>query len=304
MAVRYRIFLSDIAWRKHFLRACPIFFSVIAEFVAKQSVKPSNVYLLDATNFSMQGSGTEGRVHLQLSLDAGTPVFEKITNARAPESVKNFSIRPGAVYLADRIYGTASQFAHLYAHGADFAIRVSLQSIKLYRDEVCRERIDHAELLHGDRFTKKCYFTFQNKVYDLCLIGEKLPEAKRERAEQRARYDSARKGRKLRSATVVLSHWMILARPGYYASHAEDQLMQSIAFYRKRWQIELAFKRGKTCLRLHRIRRGSFAYASAVISAWAALMLLIGFLQASCSSFLNSSLFNSFSLFALSLAFA
>ncbi len=96
MAVRAHVHMSDIAWRKHFLVAAPIFLETAQEFFAEKyssTLDGAQIYLLDATNFSMEGkTKTELRVHTQLSLSTGIPIFGKITDQYTGESVSHFKI--------------------------------------------------------------------------------------------------------------------------------------------------------------------------------------------------------------------
>lgn len=111
---RYDVKLSVTAWKKQIYKATPILRRIVEEYMAKQGTSVCKVqeqrrgYALDATAFSVEGSnGTSTRVHSQVSLSDGLCRYEKITDEHEAESVKNFRIEVGALYLADRAYTTA-----------------------------------------------------------------------------------------------------------------------------------------------------------------------------------------------------
>ncbi len=302
MAVRAHVHMSDIAWRKHFLVAAPIFLETAQEFFAEKyssTLDGAQIYLLDATNFSMEGKAkTELRVHTQLSLSTGIPIFGKITDQYTGESVSHFKIQEKCVYLADRAYGKASQLAYLIEHHANFVIRITPQMIRLHKDADCKEKLAFSELLSCQRFTQVCYFKQCSKVYSVLLIGERIPLEKREQARKRAEYESKRKKRATNSLTLDLSEWLIVATPLNFSQKTNPY--ELLKLYRSRWQIELFFKRAKTHLKLHRIHKGSHQYAQAIVAVWFAVAMFIGVAQSIIFPLLkhNISLFNSFSLFS------
>ncbi len=306
MAMREGVQMSDISWRKHFLKAAPIFLEVAQELFTEthtDSTEMPPIYLLDATNFSMEGGNqTELRVHTQLSLNTGVPIFGKITDQHIGEAVSHFDIQEHALYMADRAYGKASQLAYLLEHKANFVIRITPQMIRLYKDSTCKDRLSCSKLLTGESFTRISYFSYNKKVYSVLLVGERIPEQKREQARKRAEHESKRKNRNTNPATLALAEWMIVAAPVKLSMQVDAY--QLLKLYRSRWQIELFFKRAKTNLTLRRIHKGTHKYAQAVVSVWFAIALIIGVAQLIIAPLLhcNPSLFHSFFLLSSLLA--
>ncbi|MBQ8401431.1 MAG: hypothetical protein IJX14_05830, partial [Clostridia bacterium] len=67
--------------------------------------------------------------------------------------------------------------------------------------------------------------------------------------------------------------------------------------YRKRWQIELHFKRSKSLLRFHSLRRCGTVYAYNIVMAWVAVSALVYSLFAVCYDFFSFDI-SEFNLFS------
>lgn len=192
MDCRYNVKLSVTAWKKQLYRAIPILRRIVKEYMAKhvmsacQAQGQRKAYALDATAFSSEGhSGTSTRVHSQVALMDGLCRYDKITDEHGAESVKNFPIEAGALYLADRAYAKAQQIAWMIDHQADLLFRFSPKHVALYRDPACTRRLDVDPLLDCGMFSRICYIQYQKKVYQVRLMGKQLPEEARAAAEKK-----------------------------------------------------------------------------------------------------------------------
>ena len=95
---------------------------------------------------------------------------------------------------------------------------------------------------------------------------------------------------------MIFAKWLFLATSLSDVIPAE----QIVSAYRKRWQIELHFKRSKSLLRFHRLRRCSYNYAFSIVSIWLAVTAFVYLLFNTLFSRIcrDISSFNVFSLFA------
>lgn len=272
MAVLYGIKMSDTAWKKQLSKFAPAFLEAaqaIFERKLRSSGMPQQVGL-DATHFSMEGKdGSIFRVHTSMFLELKTVDQLILTDQHVAESVKNFLLRDGCCYLADRAYGNAPQMAHMMERGVDFIFRISPSRVKLFADAACRERIDCRTLLSGEAFSICCFFQYRHKVYPIQLVGSILPVEKRDAAQKRAKRKSGKRQHKIKPETLIWANWMLLATslpdPGPHIYEA----------YRLRWQIELFFKTAKSLLNFHKLRRCSIRCASSVIMIWMAFVFCI-----------------------------
>ena len=91
------------------------------------------------------------------------------------------------------------------------------------------------------------YFRFGERVWPIRLCAVRKSQAAAERAQRKARRKAQRKQHRLRADTLALSEYLLvvtnLEPQGWNAAHV-------LELYRCRWQVELAFKRLKSLLKL------------------------------------------------------
>lgn len=292
---RYHVHMSDTAWKKQFTKIAPIFLSTVMACCqkAEKSTETAqrHIYAIDATDFAAHGSpSTVIRVHTVLSLTDCLHFYSRLSDNHTAESVCHFPIEKGALYLADRGYGYASQLSCMIENQADFIFRISLRKIKLYQDESCLSRLDGKALLGTGETDCICYFQYQHSIYRVRLIAAPIPTEKREAAEKRVRRNACRKQSKISDSTVFFANWLILLT-SLPSSVSASVILRS---YSSRWQIELFFKRAKSILRFRVIRRSSASFQRTAVSLWLSIAYLLSSVLALWHP--PSSLFNSFSL--------
>jgi len=303
MACLYDVVMSDTAWRKQMLKAAPILMEwVLAQEGIADTKEPDDTvlgctaaYAIDATDLPVQGGdATSRRVHTMFSLREGRCVYTEVTDRHGGESLTRFPLRPGALYFADRAYGRTPQLAYAMEQKAHVVIRISPHLVAFYTAPDCRKKLSFPSLLNGETFSTTAYFKSNKKLYQIRLLGAKLPEEKRAAAEKRLRQRASRKQCTLAESTIKYAEWVILA------TTLPDLLSDAeiLGAYHLRWQIELHFKRVKSLLNFHKLRRSCDAYKNGIVSLWRALSFLISFLQLRLLRLTNFSIsdFNAFSL--------
>ncbi len=303
MACLYHVVMSDTAWRKQFLKAAPI----LVEWVLAQQGRTepedsggtvlgcTDVYAVDATDLPVQGGdATSRRVHTVFSICERRCVCTDITDRHGGESLTRFPLRPGALYFADRAYGRTPQLAYAMEQKAHVVTRIAPNQVAFYTAPDCREKISFPSLLNGEAFSTVAYFKWKQKVYRIRLLGAKLPEEKREATEKRLRRKANRNQRRLSEDTVRYAGWVFLGTTLPDAC-TDAEILEA---YRLRWQIELHFKRIKSLLNFHKIRRSSDIYKNGIVSLWLTISFLISCVQLWVLHLTNFSIsdFNAFSL--------
>ena len=314
MARNYGIVMSDTAWKKQF-KKCAVWFLQIAKnlFSEELSRHPNGktilnyakVYAVDATEIPQEGQkNTNIRIHTTYSLTQNCVTETVISDNHTAESILHTTLEEGSLYLADRGYGRATQFAALLETGADFIIRIAPTNIRLYTDETCRNRVEFSVLLSGtaaERLSLHCWFRVRKKVYPLRITASRIPEEQTEAAEKRVRAKASKSGRKILETTILFSRWVVLASSLPTAIKGRDLFH----VYRLRWQVELFFKRCKSLLNFHKLRKSNSDYLFAVASDFLAIVYLVSSLVSRFSELFSlTSLFDSFSLALFSLFFA
>ncbi len=315
MAQKHGIVMSDTAWKKQFKKCAGWFLKIAKEVFSEEVSQQPNgrtilnyakVYAVDATELPQEGkTNTNIRIHTSYSLTRNCVSETVLSDNHTAENVSCFSLEKGALYVTDRGYGRTTQFTALLDAGADFIIRITPSHVKLYTDKNCKVRVNFASLLKNssDKCFSRCFWfrTRGKKVYPLRITASKIPDERIEAAEKRVHSKAIKSQCKLSENTILFSHWIILASSLPTAIKGRDLLY----VYQLRWQIELFFKRCKSLLEFHKLRKSSTEYLFAAASDFLAVVYLVSSLAIQISYFLSfPSLFHSFSLALHSLFFA
>ena len=187
---------------------------------------------------------------------------------------------------------------YMIANNAEFVFRFSPSQVKLFKDIDCTEKINFKSYLSNRDTVSSVYCFFKGKkdVLKIRVIISPIPEEKAANAVIKAKKKSVKKQNKVSKDTLTYATWLFLATSLPDIIHSEE----IVSAYRKRWQIELHFKRSKSLLRFHRLRRCSYDYAFSIVSIWLAVTAFVYSLLTALHSrsFLDISTFNTFSLFA------
>ena len=205
---------------------------------------------------------------------SGKPKFEAvIKDIHTGESTKLFDIESKSLYFADRAYGKTPQMGYILKNGADFVFRVSPSQVCLYSDRECKTKLYLKEHLTSSDtlLSVSCFFKAEGNVYPLRIIASPLPLRERSRAIDKVKKKAVKKQRKIQNSTILYAGWLFLASSLPTTITDED----IVAAYRKRWQIELHFKRAKSLLGFHSLRRCGFKYAYNIVMAWVAVSAFI-----------------------------
>lgn len=276
MALDYGIVMSDTAWKKQLKKCAPVFFEIAQELlrrrVAEKSVENINLMAIDATDIPKEGhQGTEIRLHCTFSLDTATLEQVHQTDKYGPETVKNFDLSTECCYLADKAYGKATQIEHMFQSETYFLFRISPSLIRLYSDKTCKNRLDFQKLMKNDLFETVCYVKCGQTYNEIRLIGSHLPPEERDAARKRAKEKSVKNQRHIMDVTMQYAEWLFLV-----TNLPNDYLCDELAaLYYGRWQIELMFKRAKSQLNFHVIRKGSESYSKMVTLLWIAIACVL-----------------------------
>lgn len=306
MSCVYGVTMSDTAWKKQLTKVAPVFASAAMRYIAHKGTEIpvsesvlgySSAYALDATVIPAEGkSGTVFRLHTQYSLVKNVAAKIHVTDCYSAESVEHYDIASGALYLADRAYGRASQFAHMMDKQADFIFRISYRGVKLFDDATCTNRVNFKSLLRDKKTSVYCYFEFKKTVYRIRLIAAPIPVEKHDSVEKRVRRKAARKQHSISDTSVKFSKWVILATS--LTDISDEAILDT---YRLRWQIELFFKRAKSLLHFHKLRRSTAPYMQTAVLLWVAVVFSVSALALSLSPCFRFDI-SPFNLFSLSVS--
>lgn len=265
MAVHYKVQISHTGWRKWLVKLAEILEKYMEGRTKKTSGKKQEeaIHAIDATSIPMEGAGEQARYHCVIDVGDGLPVQTLLSDQHKAESACFVNVQKKKLYLADRAYGRSKSIAHMADGKADFIFRMSPSQISLYSDEKCKQNLKVSELLTGDAVHVPCWCRYHRRVYKVTLAGQKLPANEGELAQKRARKNAVRRQQKIKPETLLYAQWILVL-----TSLEEETPENVLETYRKRWQIELFFKRGKSGLLFRKFRFSGNEYRHTVASLW------------------------------------
>ena len=236
------------------------------------------VVAVDATMIASPGGQSKPYRVLHTAYDVGSQTFLscKVTDRSVAEHLDAGGVREGEIRLGDRAYGRYRDLSVTTAGKADFVVRLSAKSLKL-RDEagapvdraaLCR--LAEAEgpqdvglLVHGTR---------TDTPLAARLIVLPLPKDKATAARKLMRRRARKWGYEATGQAPGTAGCLMLITSLPRETWSADQIL---SLYRRRWQVELAFKRLKSLLDLERLQAKDPRLVTAHIHAVLLVALLI-----------------------------
>ena len=213
----------------------------------------------DGSCFCERGSKTTSwRLHAVYDLGRGGFSHLELTDKHGAEAIDRGAPIPGEIRIGDRNFARATslrRFRQQSADQADFIVRVGWNAFSLTRqDGTDFDLITHLGTLPADMAPHEVRLRATMGPLDPALplrlvVQRKTPEAT-EATREKLRKEASRKQKVLDPRSLIAAEFMILGTSlpaeGYPAADL-------LAVYRLRWQIELAFKRLKSLLRMDRL---------------------------------------------------
>jgi len=255
--------VSDVALLNR-LRGCgPWFEWMVRELVRRTALGVEDtaepilagrrLRLIDGSIVCEPGAtGSTWRVHYSLDLASLRCDEVHVTGVEQGESLTHFLVRPGDVIMADRGFANRRGLRHVLLSGGDVLMRMNLTNLPLedaqgnpfdvlanLRTLACGQAGDwhaHARDEHGTMPVRVCAY--------------KKTAAQARRDQDKLRKQAAADKRTLMPQTLEAAAYVIVVTTLMQPS--AGALME---LYRRRWQIELAFKRLKSLLQLGHLRK-------------------------------------------------
>jgi len=256
--------------------------ALLARRASEASAAPGGLGLrlrvVDGSVISGPGKGPRWRLHGVYDVAASRFSQLELTSTHTAEALERAPTGPGELVLADRVYARPGGLRHLVQSGGDFLVRVGRRSLSLLHadgsafdlaaalDESERAGRHDLPVLVCDGRDQ----TLEPLLARLVLV--KKPPAGAARATKLALRESQRGGHKNEALSLRSAEHLMLITSLAPSQASPDQLG---ALYRLRWQIELAFKRLKSLLRIDRLPAKDKDLARAWIFAHLIAALLI-----------------------------
>jgi hypothetical protein len=225
------------------------------------------LHLCDGSTLSQRGSkGTDWRVHATYDLGSGRFSQLELTDGKGAEALRRAVCGDGGVLIADRGYAKAGEMATFHAgcggQPRDFIVRTGWNMLRLEQPDgkpfdLTAALRQMAQEPGPDPLNEPREWTVQAlygrgktiKRLPIRLIILPVPPEKAEIARKKVRRSGSKRQHKIDPCSTLAAGFMMLAT----SLPADIPASEICAVYRLRWQIELAFKRLKSLIRIDRI---------------------------------------------------
>jgi len=202
-----------------------------------------DVIAVDATTVQKPGAkGTTARVHYALRLTDLRAMAIHVGDATVGETLRNFVMAAGQLWLADRGYSNANSLAHAVAAHADVLIRFALGPLPLF--DAAGGALDTRALIRSVATAgSHREFTVWVRPHkadpiQARLIVCRLPQAKADEARKRLYREHTKS--EVSALMLEMASYVVLITT---VPRTRLTTLQLLEIYRLRWQLELSFKR-------------------------------------------------------------
>jgi hypothetical protein len=274
---------SDVALLKRLRRCGPWLAELVAQLTAASLPEARGgscgrrVVAVDATAICSPGGRHKRYRLLHTVYDIGAQRFcaTQMTDRPVAERLDVGTVAAGEIRLGDRVYGRYDDLAAVTAAGADYVVRLSAKALTLRtaggarfdRAAMCR-RAEAASVQEAAVVSRggEGQAPLSARVIVLALPPEQAEAARRQMRRK------ARKWGYTPSADALATAGCLMLITSLAAGDWPPERV--LALYRRRWQVELLFKRLKSLLDLEALR----AFDSELVSAWIHAVLLVALL--------------------------
>jgi hypothetical protein len=227
--------------------------------------------IIDATTVNEPGAtGSSWRIHYSLRLpDLYCDHFE-LTSPEQGESFKRWQAGANEVLLADRAYSHREAVGALIDNGVKVVVRLNSRVFPLLKsDRRPFEVLGQLRRLRVGQLKEwNLHFGLGERIWPIRLCAIRKSHLAAEQAKRKARRNAQRHQVQIQSETLEFSQYILVL------TNLDAQLWSAgkiLELYRCRWQVELAFKRLKSLLKLGHLPKKDPASAR----AWMQLKLLL-----------------------------
>lgn len=245
------------------------------------------VRLIDGSIISLPGGKDGWRLHATYDLAAARFCRFQLTGKDKAECIERGALQAKTLHIADRVYAKPGGLRHLVESEGDFLVRLGSRSLRLLDTQ--GKCIDLATLVDQakagtpvdmpvvvDRHSKRVGSIAKRQAEWVPVPARLVILPKPAEAATVSRKKAARSSQQgmhqVQPETLKIADYLLLLTSLGTDDATPDQLMQ---LYRKRWQIEIAFKRLKSLIRIDRLPAKEPRLAKAWLCAHLILAILI-----------------------------
>jgi len=273
--------ISDVALLKR-LKASGEWLRWMAESLMRQWVEkqPTSIFgtdlrlrIIDGSTIQEPGStGSTWRIHYSIRLPSLQCDDLRVTSTEIGESFKHFRVQPKDLFIGDRGFAHRSGITHVVQGGGEVLVRINLTHLPLVNKNGLPfpllshlRKLKKTQLGDWDVWVPQGEKTIPGRV---CALKKSKEAA--EKAKQRARHESTKKGHTIQPETLEAAEYTFVFTT-LDRTYRPEFILE---LYRGRWQIELVFKRLKSIIGLGHLKKTDLDGAK----AWIHGKLLVAFL--------------------------
>ena len=258
--------LSEDALVQRLHKTGPFLEALVQQLLVHGGETPSAAWhgrtlrLSDSTCLNKPASkGTDWRLHGVYDVGRGGFTHLDVTDSRGGEALDRGKPVAGEIRIADRGYANAPSWQrYLQARDppVDFIVRMRWNTIRLVdRADAPFDLVKWLQTRPAESETHEVTAWAQSGKHQtpikIRLIARRKPPEGIEAEHKRLRQAASRRQTRLDPRSLIAAEYVVLA-----TSLPEEAFPagEVLAVYRLRWQIELAFKRLKSLLRIGKIR--------------------------------------------------
>jgi hypothetical protein len=246
--------LSDVAFMKRFANCCGWFKwmlaqlapSGIAEYLKPKGLEGYRMLAVDASD--VVAAKQVYRLHFALDIFSLASHEFKLTAEKTGESLTNFTVALGDLFLGDRIYGTKRGIAHCLSGGADFILRLRHKAFTIL--DKTGQKLNLLETIRSATDDVPVDMPVQVDLESeggivplrICALRKSLEAV--EQAMKKIKRNCSKRQVDISDECIETNEYIILITSLPNTISAETVL----SAYRYRWQIEIYFKRLKSLL--------------------------------------------------------
>jgi hypothetical protein len=232
-------------------KLAPYFAALHARMAMAGEVFPPELWggydllVADGTTVTRPGAkGTTARVLYALHLVDMSLPQQKVTDAHGSESLREFEVKPGQLWIADRGYSNPEDVAHVQDAGGEVLVRYNRGALPLY--DVKGQLIDVLERVGSleQPWAMAEWAVWVHPKGHEPILGRlcamRLPEEDADQARQRLRREQ---GSKVTPESLAAAAWVMEL---VTAPCARIPLEKVFWLYRLRWQVEVQIHRDKS----------------------------------------------------------
>jgi hypothetical protein len=282
--------LSDVALLKRLRGAADwlggIAGALLENVCAKSPVeKGRRLRIADGSSISRPGSaGTDWRLHVTYEPALARFTHLEVSDVHGGEGFFRVPLRQGDIVVGDRAYARAPSLEKVASVGADFIVRTGWTSVRLTTldGQLVDWNAIYAPMQPGEVCEMDVLAEYSGRkgkgrgkpLLQARLIVKRKDEKATQKAQKAARRGHQRRrcNNRLQPMTVTAAGFVMLLTSIPADAVTAEEVLQT---YRLRWQVELAFKRLKSGMGIHRLPARDERLARSWLMAHLILALMI-----------------------------